>query len=88
MAKTTANISIDPKTKKEAQELFADFGIDLSTAINIFLRQSIRERSIPFIIRADRPNPTTLSAMDSAENGSDVYGPFDSVEELMEALNA
>lgn len=88
MAKVSTNISLDADIKKQAQELFTELGMDLSTAINIFLRQSIRERSIPFIIRADRPNPTTLSAMDSAENGSDVYGPFDSVEELMEALNA
>lgn len=34
------------------------------------------------------PNETTLAAMDAAELGDDVYGPFDSVEDLMEALDA
>ena len=34
------------------------------------------------------PNKTTLAAMDAAENGVDMYGPFDSVEELMNVLNA
>ena len=84
----TANISIDEETKRKAQELFADFGMDLSTAINIFLRQAIRENAIPFSISRDVPNSETLAAMDSAENGDDVYGPFDTVDALMEALNA
>ena len=88
MAKTTANISIDEETKRKAQELFADFGMDLSTAINIFLRQAIRENAIPFMISRDIPNEETLAAMDNAEKGEDVYGPFDSIDALMEALNA
>ena len=88
MAKVSANISIDAEVKKQAQELFARLGMDLSTAVNIFLRQSIRTQSIPFMITAEVPNDVTLSAMESAENGSDVYGPFDGVDALMEALNA
>ena len=50
MAKTSTNISIDTDIKVKAQELFADFGLDLSTAFNIFLRQSVRENAIPFNI--------------------------------------
>lgn len=50
MAKTTANISIDEEVKAKAQKLFADLGMDLSTAVNIFLRQAIRENAIPFSI--------------------------------------
>lgn len=88
MAKTTANISMDEETKRKAQELFTDLGMDLSTAINIFLRQAIRENAIPFEISRAVPNSATLEAMDSAENGNDVYGPFDDVNSLMEALNA
>ncbi len=88
MAKVSTNISIDADVKKQAQELFAKLGMDLSTAVNIFLCQSIRSQSIPFTITAEIPNNVTLSAMESAENGSDVYGPFDNVDDLMEALNA
>ena len=88
MAKTTANISIDETTKKKAQELFADFGMDLSTAVNIFLRQAIRENAIPFAITKNIPNAVTLAAMDAAEKGEDIYGPFDNVADAMEALNA
>ncbi len=64
MAKTTANISIDPEVKAKAQELFADFGMDLSTAINIFLRQAIYEKAIPFEISRRTPNDETIAAMD------------------------
>ncbi|MBQ4397886.1 MAG: type II toxin-antitoxin system RelB/DinJ family antitoxin [Clostridia bacterium] len=64
MAKTTANISIDPEVKARAQELFADFGMDLSTAINIFLRQAIYENAIPFEISRRTPNDDTIAAMD------------------------
>ena len=56
MAKVSTSISIDAEVKMKAQELFADFGLDLSTAINIFLRQSIRENGIPFSIRREVPN--------------------------------
>ena len=42
MAKTSTNISLDPELKRSSQELFADLGIDLSTAITLFLKQSLR----------------------------------------------
>lgn len=53
MAKVSTNITIDADTKAKAQELLADFGLDLSTAVNIFLRQMIRENAIPFTIQRD-----------------------------------
>nr|WP_314114605.1 type II toxin-antitoxin system RelB/DinJ family antitoxin [uncultured Leptotrichia sp.] len=52
MSATTINI--DEETKKEAQELFKDLGMNLTTAINIFLKQAIREQGIPFEIGKPR----------------------------------
>ena len=88
MAKVSTSISIDAEVKDTAQKLFAEFGMDLSTAINIFLRQAIYERSIPFTIRREIPNETTLKAMDDAESGENMHGPFETVAEMMKALNA
>ena len=88
MAKISTSISIEADVKEKAQKLFAELGMDLSTAINVFLKQSIFEHSIPFVIRRDMPNETTLRAMDDAENDENMFGPFDSVSEMMEALNA
>ena len=56
MAKVSTNITIDADTKKKAQELLSDLGLDLSTAINIFLKQMVRENAIPFSIQRDAPS--------------------------------
>ncbi len=53
MPKVSTNVSIDAEIKARAQELLADLGMDLSTAVNIFLRQMVYEKAIPFEIRRD-----------------------------------
>jgi len=88
MPKVSTNISIDAEIKVKAQQLFNELGLDLSTAINIFLRQALYKNGFPFDIKLDFPNEETLKAIESAENREDVYGPFDTVDDLMEALNA
>lgn len=88
MAKVSTNISIDSEIKKQAQELFAQLGMDLSTAINIFLRQSLRQRSIPFEITADIPNEETRRAMENVRKGIGLSKGFHSVSDLMEDLYA
>lgn len=61
MAKVSTNISLDEDLKKEAQALFAEFGLDLTTAITIFLKQSVREGRIPFSIHKYKPRePYTI----------------------------
>ena len=89
MAKVSTSISIDADVKAQAQELFADFGLDLSTAINIFLRQSIRENCIPFSIQREVPNADTIAAMKDADdmvNHTERYETFHSMEDLKKAL--
>ena len=88
MAKVSTNITIDAETKAKAQELLSDLGMDLSTAVNIFLRQMIRENGIPFAVKREVPNAVTIAAIEAAENDKDMYGPYDSISSLMEALNA
>lgn len=86
----TVNVTfrVDDELKKQADTLFAELGMSLSTAFNIFLRQSVREQQIPFNVSKNVPNAATLAAMDAAEEDEDIYGPFDDVSSLMEALNA
>ena len=50
MAKISTSISIDADVKAQAQELFAELGLDLSTAVNLFLRQCIYEDGIPILV--------------------------------------
>ena len=68
MATTNVSIRMDTELKAQADELFAELGMNLSTAFNIFVRQSLREGGIPFEIHTDRPNKETIAAMLEAEN--------------------
>lgn len=88
MAKIATSISIDADVKTKAQELFADLGLDLSTAINIFLRQSIRENCIPFNIQREVPNADTVAAMREAEelSKSGEYKRYHSFQELLQEV--
>lgn len=88
MKSVDVTFRVDEELKVQADSLFADLGMNLSTAFNIFLRQSVREQRMPFIISRDVPNAVTQAAIELSENDEDIYGPFDSVESLMEALNA
>lgn len=89
MAKTTTTITIDSDIKAQAQELLADFGLDLSTAINIFLRQTVRENAIPFNISRDVPNSDTIAAMQEVEEMKkhpELYKSYSNVDEMMEDI--
>ncbi len=69
MAGSTTNISIrmDSDLKAQADALFGELGMNLSTAFNIFVRQSLREGGIPFEIKLEKPNKETAAAMLEAE---------------------
>ena len=88
MKNVNVTLRVDEDLKKQAEALFSELGLNLTTAFNIFLRQSVREQQIPFQISRNVPNAVTLAAMDASERGEDLYGPYDSVSDLMEALNA
>lgn len=82
------NIRMDETTKKQAQQLFAEFGLDMTTAINMFLKQSVREQRIPFELKVHVPNSETLEAIKQVNNKENLSKPFSSISELMEDLNA
>ena len=88
MAKTNMTLRIDPQLKNDASILFKELGLDLSTATGLFFRQSLRCHGLPFQVRLEEPNETTYAAIEAADKGEDIQGPFDSVEDMMEALNA
>ena len=69
MNNSTTNISIrmDTDVKAQADALFSELGMNISTAFNIFVRQSIRDGKIPFDISLNQPNKETIMAMLEAE---------------------
>ena len=58
---------MDSDLKAQADALFSERGMNLTTAFNIFVRQSIREGGIPFEISINQPNKETIAAMLEAE---------------------
>jgi DNA-damage-inducible protein J len=66
MATVATQIRIDEKTKKEAVELLDGLGLNLSDAVNIFLRQIILQGGIPFAIKYPQPKPELTEAMEEA----------------------
>ena len=76
---------MDPELKEKAIKLFSNFGLDLSTAITLFLSQSVREEKIPFEIRMNIPNQETIEALKEKETMKDKknYKRYDSFEEII-----
>lgn len=89
MANTTDLIvPIDSNLKEQCEVLFDELGLSLSTAINVFLRQSLRVGGLPFELRMEQPNEETIAAMLEGERlAHDPNVKRYSVEEALEELN-
>lgn len=62
MSTANLNIRTDKDVKETAEKLFSELGLNMTTAVNLFLRQAIRENGIPFDIRLT-PNEITANAI-------------------------
>lgn len=88
MAKEATTLSLDADVKDSARALFGELGLDLSTAVNIFLRQSVYEHAIPFSIHREIPNPETVAALEEGDRmlSDPNTKRFKSIDELFEDL--
>lgn len=88
MATAVLQTRVDTRTKQEAENLFESLGLDITTAIRLFLRQSINQQRIPFDIVPPQYNFTeeTLSAIDEARRISKdaAAKKYSSAKELFE----
>ena len=66
-ATTNFTVRIDSDIKKQCEAVYGELGINLTTAINVFLRQSLRVGGFPFDVRMEQPNKETIAAMLEAE---------------------
>ena len=67
MASINMSIRTDSELKAQADTLFNELGMNISTAFNIFVRQALRDGKIPFEISLNQPNAETVAAMREAE---------------------
>ena len=88
MATTNLNIRIEKTIKDQAEEIFNELGLNMTTAINMFLRTAIREHGIPFELKLDVPNETTEAAIaEGRKLMDDPSAPrYSSMDELKAAL--
>ena len=82
---STITVRVEDKLKKQAGDVFREVGMDMSTAITVYLKQVVRTNGIPFPVSAEVPNALTLKAIQEAEKGE--MATFSSIDALMEDLN-
>ena len=87
MSKTSMSIRLDSEVKDQAQQVFNNLGMDMTTAINIFLRQAIQYQGLPFDVRLDE-NRKLLEVLRDLNQNRNMSQSFESVSDLMEDLRA
>lgn len=76
MATTNINVRVDSALKQEAEALFNDLGLNMSSAINMFLRSAINHDGIPFEVKRSMPNAETRAALDEYEEMKKTPGSY------------
>ena len=90
MATATVSIRMDEDLKRDFEIFCEDKGLTMSTAMNVFARQAVREDRIPFEIKGDQPNAETLAAfkevedMESGKIESKTYSLQEFIDEVLE----
>ena len=67
MAVVKINVNTDDATKKAAESLFSELGLNMTTAINIFLKKALQYRGIPFDVCVEIPNDVTRAALEEGD---------------------
>ena len=94
MNATTLNVRVDAKLKKDVESCLDEMGLNMSTAITIYLKQIAKLRAIPFQVTANpRLNRTTIAAIAAIEEAERIaYDPsvkgYRDIDSLMESLNS
>ena len=91
MATTNVNIRMDADLKKQFEAFCTDMGMTMTTAINVFARNAVRENRIPFEISGDVPNAETLEAIQEVKKMKANPGlgkTYSNVDQMMEELLA
>ena len=87
MATTNINVRVDSALKQEAEALFNDLGLSMSSAINMFLRSAVMHDGIPFEVKRQTPNAETKAALDEYEEMKkhpDRYKRYESFDEVLD----
>lgn len=91
MGTATANVNfyIDKDLKENADQLFSELGINMNTALNLFLHHSVKEGRLPFEVTDEKPNEVTMAAIEEgrrlvADKNAHGYHDIASLREALE----
>lgn len=87
---TNLNVRVDTNLKKESDMLFKDLGLNMSTAINMFLTKCVKTASIPFKIEEPKPSKRLKKALKETDymmKHPEKYKAYDSIDKLFKDLN-
>lgn len=89
MATVPTQVRIDENLKKQASELFAQLGMDMSSAMNIFLRQCVLRGGLPFSVELPQYKPEVIEAMEEVKRISKNPGTkrYNNFSEALEDIN-
>ena len=91
MATANINVRVDADLKKAAEDLFDELGLNMSSAITMFLKCAVSKEAIPFEVKRYTPNPTTVKALEEyykMVNDPETSKTYESFDELVkEVLN-
>lgn len=90
MTTSNINVRVDSELKKSAEELFNDLGLNMSSAITMFLKSSVSHNGIPFEVKRVEPNSETIAALkeyDDMKKNPGNYKRYHSFQEIMDDLN-
>lgn len=89
MPTTNINVRVDTELKKSAELLFSDLGLNMSTAITMFLKMAVSQEGIPFEVKRMVPNDETKAALaeyDEMKNNPNKYKRYDSFDDLLKEV--
>ncbi len=85
---TNLNIRTNKDVKQEAEDICSQLGINMTTAVNMFLRALVRKRGIPFELQLEKPNETTIKAIEEGRKiaKDDSVKGYSDIKSLRKAL--
>ncbi|MBR1376300.1 MAG: type II toxin-antitoxin system RelB/DinJ family antitoxin [Bacilli bacterium] len=83
------NVQVDKKEKEQATQILKDLGLNMSVAINMFIKQIIKTDGIPFEVKNLKPTKELMSAISEGEAIYNAKGRkgYDNMEDLIKSLN-
>ena len=87
MESLTLNVRVDAKDKKNFEEFCNEVGMNISTAVNMFIKNVIREQRLPFEVRSYKPNDEIIKKLQEAEKEMETSSKRYTLEELETSMN-